>query len=179
MKILAFGTSNYKNSINQQLALYAASLFTEATIDTLDLNDFEMPIFSLEREGKNGVPEHAHQFLQKIANADVLVISLSEHNGTYSAAFKNIFDWASLITGKVFQDKPLLLLATSNGARGGIAVLNSAIDRWKYMGGNIKASFSLPEFEKNFDTTLGITSKELKDKLLEAVERTQQEAVLG
>ncbi len=179
MKILAFGTSNYKNSINQQLALYAASLFKEASVDTLDLNDVEMPIFSLEREEKSGIPIHAHQFLHKIANADVLVISLSEHNGTYSAAFKNIFDWASRITGKVFQEKPLLLLATSNGARGGIAVLNSAMDRWKYMGGNIKASFSLPEFDKNFDTKSGITQKEFKDKLLRAVEKTQQETVLS
>jgi NAD(P)H-dependent FMN reductase len=107
------------------------------------------------------------------------VISLSEHNGTYSAAFKNIFDWTSRVTGKVFQDKPLLLLATSNGARGGIAVLNSAIDRWKYMGGNIKASFNLPEFDKNFDTKSGITQKEFKDKLLVAVEKTQQETVLS
>jgi hypothetical protein len=43
MKIIAFGASTSNNSINN-LATYAASLFENATVEVLDLTDFEMPL---------------------------------------------------------------------------------------------------------------------------------------
>lgn len=47
-KIIAFGASSSKNSINKQLATYAASQFENADVEVLDLNEYEMPIFSLD-----------------------------------------------------------------------------------------------------------------------------------
>lgn len=179
MHILTFGASNHRTSINQQLAVYAASLFNDATVEALDLNDYEMPIYSMEREQTTGIPAPAQEFFEKIGKADALVISLAEHNGSYSTAFKNIFDWMSRINGKVFQDKPMLLLSTSPGPRGGITVLNAALERWPYMGGNIKASLSFPEFFKNFDAATGVTDETLKAKLTAAVETMQQELILN
>jgi len=82
---------------------------------------------------------------------------------------KNIFDWASRINGKTFQEKPMLLLATSPGARGGSSVLEIATKRFPFQGGIIKGSFSLPSFNDNFDTDKGITNEELKNVLLEIV----------
>jgi NAD(P)H-dependent FMN reductase len=168
-KIIAFGASNSTTSINQQLAVYAASQFEHTTVEVLNLNDYEMPIYSMEREKTAGIPDLAKDFFQKIGSADILVISLAEHNGSYSTAFKNIFDWMSRFNGKVFQDKPLLLLSTSPGPRGGITVLNAALERWTFMGANIKGSLSLPEFYKNFDAEKGITSEVLKADLLKAI----------
>ncbi len=115
MKILAFGASNSKNSINKQLATYAASLVENAEVETLDINDYEMPIFSIDRENEIGQHPLAKDFCQKIAQADALIISYSEHNGTYSAAYKNLFDWASRVVQKVYQEKPMIILATSPG----------------------------------------------------------------
>ncbi|MEO0877483.1 MAG: NAD(P)H-dependent oxidoreductase, partial [Bacteroidota bacterium] len=63
-KILAFGASNSRNSINKQLASYAAGQLTDATITLLDLNDFEMPIYSIDREKESGIPQLAEQFKQ-------------------------------------------------------------------------------------------------------------------
>lgn len=174
-KILAFGTSNHKNSINRQLAVYAASFFNNAIITELDINNFEMPIYSIEREKANGIPQAAHQFYKLLGTADILVISLSEHNGSYTTAFKNIFDWVSCINGKVFQDKPMLLLSTSTGSRGGITVLKAALERWPFMGGNIRASFSLPDFHKNYHAASGITNENLKDALKQAVYMVEQQ----
>lgn len=165
MKVLAFGASNSKNSINQKLAAYAAGLIPGAQVTKLDLNEFEMPIFCVDKEKPGVIQEKAQAFLNMIKDHDVILISLAEHNGSYSAAFKNILDWASRINGKVFQDKPLLLLATSPGARGGASVLEAAKARFPFMGGNIKGSFSLPEFDKNFKEGQGITNPELNQKL--------------
>ena len=46
MKILVLAATNSRKSINQQLASYAASLIADAEIELLDLNNFEMPIYS-------------------------------------------------------------------------------------------------------------------------------------
>src|SRR5690606_41554651 len=117
MKIIAFAGSNSRNSINKKLVTYASTLFTGAQVEILDLNDFELPLFGVDLEKQIGKPEMAVKFLEKIAGADLLLLSMAEHNGNVSVAFKNLFDWASRGGVKVFQQKPMLLMATSNGAR--------------------------------------------------------------
>ena len=168
-KILAFGASSSKTSINKQLATYTANQFKNASVEILDLNDYEMPIFSIDKEKENGIPQLAHDFYAKLGSADLIIISFAEHNGAYSAAFKNIFDWASRINGKTFQEKPMLLLATSPGARGGSSVLDIATKRFPFQGGIVKGSFSLPSFNDNFDAEKGITNEDLKNQLLKIV----------
>jgi NAD(P)H-dependent FMN reductase len=168
-KIIAFGASSSKNSINKQLASYAANLFSNATVELLDLNDYEMPIYSVDKEKENGVHPLAQKFYDKIGTADLLVISLAEHNGAYASAFKNILDWTSRINNKTFQQKPMLLLATSPGARGGSTVLEIATKRFPFQGADLKGSFSLPNFNENFDSVKGIINPELKNQLMEIV----------
>ena len=150
-KIIAFGASSSSTSINKKLATYAASLFENCLVEILDLNDYELPIYSTDKEQKDGIPQLAHDFYNKLGTADLIIISFAEHNGAYSAAFKNIFDWISRINGKTFQEKPMLLLATSPGIRGGSSVLEIANKRFPFQGGIVKGSFSLPSFNDNFD----------------------------
>jgi chromate reductase len=57
MKILCFGASSSRESINRKLAIYASSIFSEAEVVILDLNDFLMPIFSVDIEKESGIPE--------------------------------------------------------------------------------------------------------------------------
>lgn len=169
-KIIAFGGSSSKNSINKQLAVYVANLFENAQVEILDLNDYEMPLFSVDREKENGIHNLAHDFYAKIGSADLMVLSLAEHNGAYSSAFKNILDWTSRINNKTFQEKPMLLMATSPGARGGASVLDIAAKRFPYQGAQVKATFSLPTFFENFDAVHGIINPELKKQLTELIE---------
>jgi len=86
MKIIAFGASTSSKSINKALAAYVGSLISNAELEVLDLNDFELPLFSQDVEEKIGQPDNAKAFLAKIASADALIISFAEHNGAYSAA---------------------------------------------------------------------------------------------
>ena len=165
-KIIAFGASSSKTSINKQLATYAAHQFQNTTVEVLDLNNYELPIFSTDRETESGIPQLAQDFYAKIGSADLIVISFAEHNGAYSAAFKNIFDWTSRINAKTFQEKSMLLLATSPGARGGSSVLEIASKRFPFQGAIVKGSFSLPSFYENFDSEKGITNEDLKNQLL-------------
>ncbi len=177
MKVLAFAASNSSKSINKKLATYAAGLLDGAEVDLLDLNDYEMPLYSIDREAATGHPELAKAFLQKIAACDAMIISFAEHNGSYSAAFKNLFDWCSRIEPKVFQNKPLVLLSTSPGARGGATVLAAATGSAPFFGGQVKASLAVPSFHDNFDLERGVLKhEELNARLLNAVASLKEAA---
>ena len=156
--VIAFAASNSRRSINRQLVTYACGLLEDARVEILDLNDYELPLFSVDREDELGQPESARAFLQKLNDADGIVISFAEHNGAYSAAYKNLYDWISRIQPKVYQDKPMVLLSTSPGARGGKSVLELASSQIPRFGGQVMASVSLPSFPENFDTAAGKVS---------------------
>lgn len=168
-KIIALGASSSKNSINKQLATYAANQFENSKVDVLDLNDFELPVYSTDKEKETGIPQLAIDFYTKLGSADLIIISFAEHNGSYSAAFKNIFDWTSRINSKTFQEKPMLLLATSTGPRGASTILEIAKNRFPIQGGIVKGSFSLPSFNDNFNAESGISNEDLKSQLMEIV----------
>ena len=173
MKIIAFAGSPSKKSINKKLATYAAGLFENAQTEVLDLNDYEMPLFSVDKEVEIGQHPLAQAFLDKIATADFLVVSLAENNGNYSAAFKNTVDWCSRINPKVFQGKPLLLMATSPGARGGASVLEIAQNNFPRFNTEIKGVFSLPNFNDNFDLENNrISNTELDQKLRDVIKNS-------
>lgn len=167
-KIIAFAGSNSKTSINKQLAAYAGSLLDNYDIQVLDLNDYELPLYSIDLENESGIPNNAKAFLSELQSADGIILSLAEHNGAYAAVFKNIFDWMSRIDGKLWNGVPMLLMATSPGGRGGASVIEVAKGRFPYMGGNIVSSFSLPNFYDNFKEG-AITNEELKGELMSAV----------
>ncbi len=169
MKVLAFAASSSKKSINAQLVRHAASLIKDCEIEYLDINDYEMPIFSVDREDEFGIPEPAHRFYHKIGQADALLISFAEHNSSYTAAYKSLFDWTSRIDGKVFQGKPMVILSTSPGGRGGASVLETAVNSAARFGGVVKASMPVPKFYENFDTQAG---KLINDELLSSLKST-------
>jgi chromate reductase len=161
ISILAFGASSSRKSINKKFAGFAAGRIQNSKVKLLDLNDFEMPIYSIDKENKNGFPELAINFKQHIKDCDAIIISFAEHNGAYTAAFKNIFDWISRIEKDVWANKPMLLLSTSDGARGASTVLELATTKFKRMNKNSIFSFSLPSFNINFKDDKGIVDVEL------------------
>jgi len=170
MKIIAFGASTSSKSINKALAAYAGSLISNAELEVLDLNDFELPLFSQDVEEKIGQPDNAKAFLAKIASADALIISFAEHNGSYSAAWKNLFDWCSRIEQSVFQNTPSIILSTSPGGRGGATVMEQALNSLPRFGTEIKASLAVPSFFDNFDVQAGtLKNQALQQQLQQAV----------
>lgn len=159
MKILAFAATTSSQSINKQLIDYGATILEsegdETSVEVIDLNDFEMPIYSVDREVEGGIPQLAYDFFNKIGEADGVLIAFAEHNGFYTAAYKNLFDWASRIDMRVYQDKPTVMLATSPGGGGGAHALSVAMESAPFFGNDVKASLSVPKFHENFDAEAG------------------------
>ncbi|MEX0811649.1 MAG: NAD(P)H-dependent oxidoreductase [Chitinophagales bacterium] len=173
MKIIAFAGSTSSKSINKKLVNYALSFFEADEKQLLDINDYEMPLFSVDRESE-GYPQEAQDFVKILGQADLIITSLAEHNSAYTAAFKNLMDWCSRYERKFFQDKALFLMSTSPGKRGGANVMNLAQNYFPRAGANIVESFSLPSFKDNFDAEKGITDDDLKKSFLEKIDLVKE-----
>tara|TARA_Y100001956_G_scaffold66053_1_gene67416 strand:+ start:818 stop:1339 length:522 start_codon:yes stop_codon:yes gene_type:complete len=170
MRIVAFGASTSSTSINKALATYAAQQVEGAEVQVLDINNYDVPMFSEDKEKEIGQAEGAQQFLADLAEADAIVVSYAEHNGYYPAAYKNLFDWASRIDRSVFQNKPVVYLATSPGPGGAQTVLAAAVASAPYFGAEVKASVSVPSFYDNFDFETGsINNPEIAAEIKQAV----------
>lgn len=123
-----------------------------------------MPIYNIDLERESGFPSQAVEFVEEVERAEAIIISLAEHNGMYTAAFKNILDWASRINRNMWNNKSLLFLSTSTGKRGAVTVLNLAVEHFHRMGASKIESFSLPLYYSNFDSQEGIIDQELSHK---------------
>ncbi len=172
-KVVALGASNSKKSINKILASFTANQLEGVEVLLLDLNDFDLPLYGIDFENENGIPEDARRLNTILEETDGVVVSLAEHNGSYSAAFKSAYDWLSRIDKKVWKGNPMLLMATSPGGRGGATVLNAAMATFPRMGANVVASFSLPSFGANFSAD-GIVNPELRDDLNQKIKLFQE-----
>lgn len=76
MKILAFAGSSSSKSINRALVTYALNFVDTAEIVWIDLNNFEMPIYSVDRQLKDGIPCLAHDLRSMIQNSDAIFARL-------------------------------------------------------------------------------------------------------
>jgi NAD(P)H-dependent FMN reductase len=177
MKIIAFGASYSRASINKEFAAFAATQFGTHEVEVLDLNDYSLPLFTVDVEKELGQPQAAKDFVAKMEEADALIISVTEHNGNFSAAFKNLFDWASRIKLNMFEGKRMLLLSTSPGQGGGQYALEIARGRFPRHGGIVVAHFSLPKFGDNYVKGQGIMHEALRGEF-EAALQTMKTALL-
>jgi len=81
----------------------------------------------------------------------------------------------SRIEGKVWRNTPMLLLSTSPGPRGGQSVMDIALSRFPFNGGNIVGSMTFPSFGENFkdgtivNEELKLNLRQLSDHLLKSL----------
>lgn len=169
-RIVAFAGSGSKHSINQQLAIYASTLLEQVEVEIIDISQYDLPLFTIDVEqewkDKGALPKDLEAFVESIRSADALIISLAEHNGSYSAFFKNVWDWTSRVEAKILGFKPFVLLSTSPGGRGGMSVLEAAEDRFPRHGGDYKGKFSLPFYGEKFQDG-AIIDLEKKEELIQ------------
>lgn len=174
-KIIAFGASSSSTSINQALAVFSAGLLEGVDVQILSMKPLEeVPIYSSDRH-KEGIPAAINELWENFKSVDGFLVSFAEHNGSYTAVFKNVFDWLSVIEGGVWNGKPVFVMGTSPGARGALTVIEAAEARFQWNNGTVTHTFSLPSFGKTFDAEKGITDAEklmeLKEKLGEFTDK--------
>ena len=162
-KIITIGASTSKKSINKTFAQFAGRQLKNVELINVDISNYNhLPVFSVDLESEIGAPEEIKVLHSLFNDVDGFIVSFAEHNGSFSAGYKNVFDWVSRQGGKVFNHKPALLLSTSPGGRGGASVLGTAATIYPHQGADVSGSFALPSFFDN------LKSDEIQDGILKA-----------
>lgn len=172
-KVITIAGTNSQKSINKKLLSYASGLLDNVELISIDLNDYVLPIYGVDFEDENGIPTAIKRLDELLDKADGFIIALAEHNGTYTAVFKNTLDWLSRSSMKVWREKPVILMATSPGSRGGATVLQGAVNYFPFLGADVVADFSLPSFFDNFSEGQ-ISNAPLKKELALKLESFQK-----
>ena len=87
------------------------------------------------------------------------------------AFFKNMMDWLSRGGGKIFQEKPVLLMSTSPGPRGGQTNLANMKNLFPHWGATaVFADFYVGSFYQAYNAETGaFADPENEARLLKAV----------
>jgi NAD(P)H-dependent FMN reductase len=150
-KILAFAGSNSSKSINHQLLEYVASQINNATVNLKTAAELDIPLYSIDTEEKEGIPQTVQSLAEEIKASDGLIISVAEHNGNVTAYFKSIMDWLSRHDRHFLLDKPILLLSASPGGGGAGSARAITEKTLPYFKGEVIASQGIGGFYDLFE----------------------------
>lgn len=148
--ILAFAGSNSSTSINFSLVRYTVTLVQDHVIHLKDMAQYPFDMYSADRQKENGFSPALEAFREEVVWADGIILSVNEHNGNPSAYFKNLLDWLSRMDRKFMDGKPVMLMSTSGGKRGGRGSLQVCMELLPRFGAHIVSHFSLAGFHENF-----------------------------
>ncbi len=163
MTTIAFSASNNRQSINHQLVSYVAGMIEGAEI--IRLTDYQVPIYSIDLDQEQGIPQATQDLDAKLQTADKVIIAVPEYNGNMSGFFKNQIDWISRQNREFLQDKDVLLL-TAVPAQGGDTVMNIMKHTLPFFGAKIVDGLVVKNFHQVFQDG-EIVDNEVKTQLIE------------
>ncbi|WII70824.1 NAD(P)H-dependent oxidoreductase [Bdellovibrio sp. 22V] len=118
MKVFLFAPSLRHGSYNKKLIRIAADIVrgiphTEVALH--EFNEFPMPMYDGDLEENQGVPEGVLKLAKKFEEADAVIISSPEYNGSIPGTFKNAIDWLSRLDPVPVRRKQICLIGASPG----------------------------------------------------------------
>lgn len=123
MKIVGIaGSMNTNSTTKQAVAIVLdAAKAAGADIEMIHLAEWKLPIYDA-REDASTYPEVVHRFVQKITEADGLVIGSPEYHGTMTGALKNALDF---LEARHLRDKQVALVGVAGGSMGATNTVNT------------------------------------------------------
>jgi chromate reductase len=127
-KLLFLAGSATKKSLNKKLARHAADIAKSkgAEVTFLDLADYPMPLYCMDSEVENGLPETVVTVKKMFQDHDGFFIASPEFNSSFTPLLKNTLDWISRPHEdgepmlSAYKGKVAALGAVSPGAMGGL-----------------------------------------------------------
>ncbi|MBK9106906.1 MAG: NAD(P)H-dependent oxidoreductase [Saprospiraceae bacterium] len=121
LKILVFSASLRKDSLNTQLAKYAAEILVknEIDVDYAEMREFDVPGFNQDLETGFAELKGAEEFRNRMLANDGFIIASPEYNGSMPGLLKNLIDWVSRYRPQPFNERHALLMSASPSMVGG------------------------------------------------------------
>lgn len=166
MKVLLFAGSLRKLSLNKQFVYAMDALIHEHNTQVIDLKTLDIPVYDQDVEDA-GFPHGVHQLAQALTEADAVIISSPEYNGSISSPLKNVVDWISRLKPHPWANKPILLVGASPGNFGTIRALNHARTPFMNLGAFVFPKvFALSQADKKLEQGQ-ITDPKIKDNIVD------------
>jgi len=125
-RILIFAASTRAGSLNQKLATLLANRIQASggATHSIDLKDYDLPIYSGDIESGSGVPQAAKALHQQFSDSDGILIVSPEYNASAPPILVNVVAWLSRVGGAdgiaaAFKRPHFGLASASPGAYGG------------------------------------------------------------
>ncbi|AFS83012.1 NADPH-dependent FMN reductase [Candidatus Nitrosopumilus sediminis] len=126
-KILAFAGSTRTDSFNKKLIRIAVSGASDAGADvtTIDLRDFQMPLYDGDLEQNEGLPQNVQKLKELMLSHQGFLISAPEYNSSITGVLKNTIDWTSRQSENetplaCYKGKVAGIMSASPGGLGGL-----------------------------------------------------------
>ena len=167
IRFLVFSASLRADSLNTELANLAAKVIEQhgGMVDLATMAEFDAPSFSQEIQDKQGLPQGAKAFHDRLEANDAFVIASPEYNASMPGLIKNAIDWASRYRPQPFNEKHGLLLSASpsmSGGNRGLWVLRMPLE---HLGARIFPDmFSLAQAHKAFNSQGGLSDPLLVER---------------
>lgn len=170
MKILLFAGSLRKDSFNKKLLFQIQQILKEDSaleIQVLDLQVLNFPVYDGDIEAR-GIPESVSLMGKAITDADAVIISSPEYNGSISSPLKNTIDWVSRLRPVPWEKKNILLTGTSPGYFGTIRALGHTLAPFQALGSYVyPQNFALPKAGDAFEVDGGFKDPSVDKRLRE------------
>jgi len=167
--LIAFSGSLRKDSFNTKVLRALPAVAPEGiNIALFDIS--ELPLYNQDLDGET-VPEIVAALRAAVAEADGVIIATPEYNHSYSAATKNLIDWASrpFLKGPIIGKKSMVVAVTP-GPGGAVHGAQATTDLLTMLGGTVVGQVaSATIHEKLNGETLQFTDEELARQLREAL----------
>jgi chromate reductase len=106
LKVVGINGSLRQASWNRKLLHLALSSLDNMGVETSEFDLNGVPMYSRDLEDM-GMPESVIALRKSVEEADAVIVTTPEYNGTFSAAIKNCIEWLSrnpnLMDGKLFS----------------------------------------------------------------------------
>ncbi|MEY4996232.1 MAG: hypothetical protein RLZ67_957 [Actinomycetota bacterium] len=163
--LIAFSGSLRKDSFNTKVLQALPSLAPNGTnIALFDISD--LPLYNQDLDGDT-VPEVVAALRAAVAEADGVIIATPEYNHSYSAATKNVIDWASrpFMKGPIIGKKSMVI-AVSPGPGGAVHAAQATAEVLTLLGGTVVAKVTSPTIHEKLNAeTLEFSDEELAAQL--------------
>lgn len=171
-RVLVFGASLRAGSLNVRLASLAQFIVEShgAEVDRASMADFDCPSYDGDVETRDGIPEGARRFHDRVLACDAFVIASPEYNASMPGVLKNAIDWASRFRPQAFNAKQGFLLSASPSMAGGNRGLWSLRVPLEHLGARLYPDmFSLAQAHTAFTGDGRLTNAKLQERLEETL----------
>lgn len=174
MRIFLFAASLRKDSYNKKLIRVAADIIKDLGshhVDLCEFNEFPLPLYDGDLEANQGVPEVAKKLGEKIKEADAIIISSPEYNGSIPGTLKNAIDWVSRLKPVPLARKQVCLIGASPGKLGAVRGNLHTRVPFHVLGSYVFPDyFGVPLADEAFDTKGNLKDTKQYDNLRKMLE---------